>query len=624
MLINNIKLISNFFKTEFKIKEPVNSNIRIELTKSNDKTIIVKSEENQSFLHSKYDPVNEAQTIINQYSDKLTKDSHVIFYGLGLGYHIEYFLQNYSNISFSIYEPNPDIFYHYLSNFNISNLINKNFKRLAIEESHEHMVSFIDAIISELDKNIVIIELPSYKRVFKDEYENFANLFNKKIKYKRNGIHTNAAFQKLWIINSMINFPHVLNTPNILLESEDNFKGKTALLVAAGPSLNDEIENIRYIKANKLAYIFSVGSAINTLIHHEIAPDFSCTYDPGTSNKKVFEKVVEKGISDIPLIFGSSVGFETIKDYPGPMYHFITNQDTVASYFLALRDNDGKEIDLIEDAASIAIITLQLLYKLGFSKVVLVGQNLAYRNDAYYSDAVSYGESMNLSEKNQKDAFTVKDVYGNDVYTYSAFYAMKIELEKYIKRYQDQIEVINTTKGGADIKGTTFIPLENHIETDLKNSIDIMSTLTKKHNYDLDIIKNKLMILREDFNKVNSLVFQLQNIVEKISKLTTDNNLKQIENMYVKLDEKFYALKENKFFLHYILPMNRLNFELAVKEISGIRYDNNRINKAQKIVKNYNNLIGLFKQDIKLVDPIFAEMVICIDENIKELNTGEK
>ncbi len=38
------------------------------------------------------------------------------------------------------------------------------------------------------------------------------------------------------------NFKEVLNTPNVLLEKKDQFKGKPAILVAAGPSLNEEIE----------------------------------------------------------------------------------------------------------------------------------------------------------------------------------------------------------------------------------------------------------------------------------------------------------------------------------------------------------------------------------------------
>lgn len=164
----------------------------------------------------------------------------------------------------------------------------------------------------------------------------------------------------------MKNFGEVLNTPNILLEKKGEFKDKPAIIVAAGPSLNEEIENIRYIKENGLAYIFSVGSAVNTLVYHNIYPDAATTYDPGKFNQNVFTKIKEKEIKDIPMVFGSSVGYETLLNYPGKKYHMITSQDSVSNYYL--RNENNKPIDMVYDAPTIAVVTLQLLYELGLTQ----------------------------------------------------------------------------------------------------------------------------------------------------------------------------------------------------------------------------------------------------------------
>jgi len=83
----------------------------------------------------------------------------------------------------------------------------------------------------------------------------------------------------------------VLSTPNILIEKKEQVRGKTAIIVAARTSLNEDIEDIRHIKGNGLAYIFSVGSSINTLIYHNIYPDASTTYNPGGFNQEVLEKI---------------------------------------------------------------------------------------------------------------------------------------------------------------------------------------------------------------------------------------------------------------------------------------------------------------------------------------------
>ena len=264
----------------------------------------------------------------------------------------------------------------------------------------------------------------------------------------------------------MKNFKEVLNTPNILLEKKDQFKDKPAILVAAGPSLNEEIENIRYIKDKGLAYIFSVGSAINTLIYHDIYPDAACTYDPTVHNQKVFEKTKERGIKEIPMIFGSSVGYETLVNYPGDKYHMITSQDTVSNYYL--KNKDGKSINIVQDAPSIAVVTVQLLYALGFSPIILVGQNLAYRGKERHSEGVHY--SSEVTEAEMKNGIWVKDVYGNEILTNEGFNRMRQQMELYINGFPN-INVINTTKGGAHIEGTSFIELKDIIDTDLNKKV---------------------------------------------------------------------------------------------------------------------------------------------------------
>src|SRR5690606_9070724 len=130
---------------------------------------------------------------------------------------------------------------------------------------------------------------------------------------RKSSIATDVSFQKRWTINSIKNFPIVLKTPNVLQDFDKNvFKDKPAIIVAAGPSLNEEFANLKYIKDNGLAYIFSVGSDINALIEHGIYPDAACTYDPKERNQHVIKIIKDRNIKEIPLILGSSVGYETL------------------------------------------------------------------------------------------------------------------------------------------------------------------------------------------------------------------------------------------------------------------------------------------------------------------------
>jgi Uncharacterized protein conserved in bacteria len=116
------------------------------------------------------------------------------------------------------------------------------------------------------------------------------------VKNQRSALSVNYAFKKRWIINSVNNFKTVLTTPNILTDNRGQFRDKTAILVSAGPSLDYEIEYLKYIKSNHLAFIFSVGTSINTLIHHGIYPDVMTTYDPTETYRLVFNNINVRGI----------------------------------------------------------------------------------------------------------------------------------------------------------------------------------------------------------------------------------------------------------------------------------------------------------------------------------------
>src|SRR5690606_34518616 len=190
-----------------------------------------------------------------------------------------------------------------------------------------------------------------------------------------------------------------LSTLNILADKKHVFQDKPVLLVAAGPSLADEYDNLRYIKEHGLAYIFAVGSANRALIANEILPDAVVTYDPQEHNYQVFQPMYEKHIDTIPMIYGTSVGYETLEYYQGPKLHFITSQDSITPYFAK---NTITKSDIVDDSFSVAIITLQLLLKMNAGPIILVGQNFAFRDNLFYAKDIQRGDkSAEVQEKDE-------------------------------------------------------------------------------------------------------------------------------------------------------------------------------------------------------------------------------
>lgn len=456
--------------------------------------------------------------------------------------------------------------------------------------------------------------MPIYGKVFPEEYNKFFTRFKEIIKGTRSSIHTNLAFQKRWIINSMKNLKEVLNTPNILIEKKGQFKGKPAILVAAGPSLNEEIENIRYIKENGLAYIFSVGSAINTLIHNNIYPDALTSYDPKVGNQKVIEIVKDKDIKEIPIIFGSSIGYETIENYPSDMYHMITSQDTVSNYFL--RNKDNENIGLVQDAPSIAVVTLQLLYTLGFNCVILVGQNLAFRGKERHSEGISY--SKEVSEEEMEKGIWIKDVYDNEILTNEGFNRMRHQMEYYIKHLPN-IEVINTTKGGAHIEGTKFIELKEIINHNLKERVVEENWLDGNNtNYDKEYLELQLKKMDRAYENALKINKEYNNILRKIEKAINNRNFKQAENLYIKLDKQLRKVEGNDFYKTFTLPMNRVQYKILADSIDSLNEVKEPYEKGLKIVGSFRGFISVCVNDINMIEPIYEEMKESINQYVKK------
>mgnify|MGYP000912398250 CR=1 FL=1 len=339
-------------------------------------------------------------------------------------------------------------------------------------------------------------------------------------------------------------------------------------------------------------------------IYHDIYPDAATTYDPTVNNQKVFAKVKEKGIKDIPMIFGSSVGYETLLGYPGEKYHMITSQDTVSNYFL--KTEESNRIDIVLDAPSIAVVTFQLLYTLGFNPIILAGQNFAYRGKERHSEGVYY--SSEVTEQEMENGIWVKDVYGNEVLTNEGFNNMRNQMELYIKRFPN-LEVINTTKGGANIEGTTFMELEEAMDKYLKEKVVLDNWLEgNKTNYDREYVKSQTEKMDRALKRAKKLIDEYYNILDKIETLINNRNFNEVEKKYVGLDKVFGKLERNNFFITFILPMNRVQYKILADSIDNLNAQKNPTMKGRKIVDSFRSFIDLCNKDIDMIEPIYEEM----------------
>lgn len=558
----------------------------------------------QVYIHDRKNPQQEANDFIEQFKN-IPEHSDILFYGVGLGYHIRAYAEKYPDKAFSIYEPSPEVFYQFLCNINLTQFPLHLVRNIYLESSQDDQDRFCSQLVKRVKKSILIIGLPAYQSIFPQKHQTFFSRFSIHLDERRIALSPYVTFQKRWTTNAIKNFTDILNTPNILLEKKNCFANKAAILVASGPSLEQEIENLKEIEEKGLAYIFSVGTALNALVRRGIYPHAACTYDPSAESQIVCREVLEKGIKSIPLIFGSTAGYETVEKYPGPKMHMLISQDALSAFYLKPQEAEG--LEFVTDASSIAVITLQLLYKLGCSPIILAGQNLAYLDGKNYTDGSTY-PSHEACQLHLKNATLIKDVNGNEVPSCESYIRIRLQFENYLRHYQD-VNVINTTKNGAHIEGTKFLPLEEVmkqyllapvVEEDWWHSTSL--------SYDLEYLFKQNTAMNIASTQVTELLEKSKLDLDNIVLLAPSGDAVNIEESYNRFNSSMEKLRENPFFANLITPMSRVELEFLLQAIPEISQERNPLRKAQMTEEHFRPYLAVCEQDILTVIPLYQDL----------------
>ncbi|RLQ97140.1 motility associated factor glycosyltransferase family protein [Falsibacillus albus] len=535
----------------------------------NEKNIVCRYASEQWYIHRFEAMREEAQNIIEEQSAKINEETHVIFWGMGMGYHIEEFLRMFPNNEFTIFEPFEEVFYLLLNNRSVSPFLNKHLKGVFLPIGED--ISIItDEVARVIGGRVLVIPLPSYEKKFPDDYSGFIQCLKNSFNKKGINLSTLGINQLNWIKNSIGNFPTTIDTEAIL-DKKRHFQNKPAIIVSAGPSLQDELENLRSIKEKKLAYIFAVGSANRALVQNEIYPDAVCSFEPQRANVHVFEEIVKNNISTIPIIYGTSIYRDSLEQYPGEKYHVITSQDVVSQSYLI--KEGGRKPDVVNDAYSIAIFTYETLARLGCSPIILVGQNLAFRKGQYYAEGISYEwrDTKLTDEEMAQGKMLVEDVEGNWITTDPTFHEMRILLEEYIEKFN--VETINTTKGGANIKGTDFIALDHLMENRLMKRIDDTDWRIKDGiPYDKETLIKQMEQMEKKMNEFLDLEKDFtKNLEKNKSMISQRKSIQKINTWLNKTNQLLQEMNKNEFYRVFITKVNALGYEVFTNKMQSAK-----------------------------------------------------
>lgn len=453
-------------------------------------------------LNSFYSPKHEAEKWVEQYSFH-NLNVVISVFGLGSGVFARELVKNKdTKDTIIIYEPSFGVFYHVLHHYDITDIINERSIILTIEginefDFHQALRSIVN--ITNIYSQIKCVH-PGYEELFPEKAIYFWKEIKDTFVREKTNINTERYFGRRFIANGIFNTRYLKNSNRLIDIKEDINNNIPAIVVAAGPSLKDNIEELR--KAKGKAYVFVVDRILDYVLDSGIEPDFIVTVDP----IKPIEYFTTRTDVTIPLLCELDSNWEVLNQHKGRKIIYSCNQ-----YYQRMYWAQKKEPPFINTGASVATSAFSACVFLGFKRIALVGQDLAYDGDLTHAGGTT--EKLPTEQLQSQDIY-VDGVNGEKVRSRPDWYQFLTWFKDAIILNPD-IEVIDTKAKGAKIDGAKLMSLKDLIDKyGVDNAVDNNIISNKKSTFSDEEMEGVREYLSDTYEELHTLKRKAKDAIE--------------------------------------------------------------------------------------------------------------
>jgi hypothetical protein len=276
--------------------------------------------------------------------------------------------------------------------------------------------------------------------------------------------------------------------------------------------------------------------------------------------------------------------------------HVFLNIDPVTPFILGQEQPDPKFLS----TATVTGTAIQAASYLGCTKIILMGQDLSYPNHQFYAQGVDHIAEEVIQRNLSAATLEVDNVSGGRNKTTKKMLNTLRDMETLLKLFP-QVEFINTSKHGANIKGTRFLPLESIID-ELKMShfhahefLQTISELTSGIDEErTQSVIHKLNQAASDIKEIEQHLNELEKAFRQIEHPATSMQ-SLILTRLKKIDQKWTAVTEYDIFKKlYVTAMNA-HFSIYMRHVPNIVAEQDPVKKAGLIRTHLGRLVAAMK-----------------------------
>lgn len=584
-------------------------------TKSRDMAISVLLESKIYTIHSKYDPIKEAERWRNSILD--APGTTYFVYGFGMGYHIEKLLEVCEqDDTVVVIEPSANLFSFSMRYRDFTAIIEDTRVMIYVEPSDQELdfIFFRHISFFDLDR-IKFQQLVPYDKLFAEHFETTITKFKKIIAAKKVDLNTTLFFAEQWQKNYVYNLTPIADSaPFSALAADPSFRGKPIVIVAAGPSLDKNVHLLKEIQ-NK-ALIICAGSAIRSLNKHNITPHIVVTIDGGEMNAKHFSGL---NVSEFHMMYAGTCHPEIPGRHMGPKW-YCHLAGSLFDDWLIDKVFDGN-IGYVKGGPSVANFCFDIAVQLQGNPICFIGQDLAYTDNRTHAAGSLFEFQRVSADKHDKNKFTIPGYYENEVLTDAAFYSMLKYYENYIHdlRMNGMVEpvIINATEGGARIHGTLQIPFQSFIAeycNEEFNPKEILLDMYMKYRLPVSAKKkliNNLELYRTEVQKIKDLAKKGRNLAERLLKcyqLNKNSDVQEIIRKLEKIDREIKATESKEIFLSFIMQAGIFKVVKGFQPAPGESEREKGLRISRQSLTLYESLFLTAKEMISVMEDVVKEL----------------
>jgi hypothetical protein len=447
---------------EYRISEEIS----VQSARDGENIIAVQQEGRCWHLNSTIDTAYAAKVYTERYH--IRSFATYFIFGISDGRHIREFLRKCNDTNHIIIgEPSLDIFARACENFDLSDILSNESVQIYIPDITASLETIMKLTLQYSDlSQVEFCILPGYDVLFHDACVEFEDTIIDRLQDEMVRKGTYLHFDRALPRDTLFNMKNMIYHRNIgqlkqMLEGR-GVEELPAIIVSAGPSLDKNIKELK--KAEGKALIIVVDAALRAVVKAGIHPDIVCTVDAKTPER--FFTGME--LSDMVWCCDCLTKPAILEQYGRRVYYFGFFEK---SYNKRLEHILGYPFPVLSTGGSVSTIAFTLAIYLGFSKIVLIGQDLAFTGGKSHTAGIEGALGDNDAYIKSRVLMEVEGIDGSMLQTDFQMWYYKKWFERAILEMGDTLTVIDATEGGARIEGTQIRSLHDVIEMECRKEL---------------------------------------------------------------------------------------------------------------------------------------------------------